>query len=68
MRTQARDPIESQLRSILMSLVKPHALHASVRSSNLRPNSSGFTRVIAISVPHSGHVDEASGGVFGPAT
>jgi hypothetical protein len=50
-------------------LVKPHALHASVRSSNLRPNSSGLTRVIAISVLHSGHVDEvSSGGVFGPAT
>jgi hypothetical protein len=50
-------------------LVNPHALHASVRSSNLPPNRSGLTRATAISVPHSGHVDEGgSGGVSRLAT
>ena len=65
----AWQPIGFQLRSILMSLVNPHALHASVRSSNLPPNRSGLTRATTISVPHSGHVDEGgSGGVSRLAT
>src|SRR6185369_10698758 len=55
-------PTGFQIRSILMSLVNPHALHASVRSSNLPPNRSGLTRATTISVPHSGHVDEGGAG------
>jgi len=58
-----------QLRSTLSFLVKPHFLHASESSSNAPPNRIGLIRVIAISVPHRGHVDEAfSGGNSWPAT
>jgi len=47
---------------VVSSFVNPHALHASVRSSNLPPNRSGLTRATTISIPHSGHVDEGGSG------
>ena len=54
-----------QLRLILNSFVEPHFLQASVRSSNSPLNSIGVIRMIAISVPQTGHVEEAraSGGI-----
>jgi hypothetical protein len=58
-----------QLRSTFIFFVRPHLLHASDSSSNAPPNRIGAIRVIPISVPHLGHVDEAiSGGNSSRAT
>jgi len=53
------------LRLILNSFLEPHFLQASVRSSNSPLNSIGVIRMMTISVPQTGHVDEAraSGGI-----
>ena len=64
-----RTDLDHQVRSILSFFAKPHVLHASERSSNAPPNKIGVIRVMTISVPHSGQVDEAfSGGNSWPAT
>jgi hypothetical protein len=72
-KTRRSDPqgvSDHQLRLILSSFVEPHFLHASVRSSNFQPSRIGLIRVMTISVPQSGHADEAptSSGVSGIAT
>ena len=61
---------DCQLRLILMSFVKSHFLQTSVRSSNSPLNRMGLIRTMTISVPQTGHVDEAlvSGGISWPAT
>ena len=50
--------------------VEPQFLHASVRSSNFPPNRMGVMRMMTISIPHSGHADEAPAWceVFGTTT
>lgn len=60
--------LDYQPRSSLRFFVRPHVLHASERSSNAPPNKIGVIRVMTISVPHSGHVDEAFSGSNWPAT
>jgi hypothetical protein len=59
-----------QKRLILSVFAEPHLLHASVRSSNSRPNRIGVMRIMTISVPQIGHVDDApaSGGISWLAT
>src|SRR5579863_2436662 len=47
-----------QLRLILSSFVEPHFLQTSVRSSNSPLNSIGVIRMMTISVPQTGHVEE----------
>jgi len=48
-----------RLRLILSSFVEPQFLDASVRSSNSLTNRIGVIRIMTISDPHSGHVEEA---------
>ena len=64
------DVADCQVRLILMSFVKSHFLQTSVRSSNSPTDRIGLIRTMTISVPQTGHVDEApaSGGISWPAT
>jgi hypothetical protein len=56
---------DNQLRLILSIFVAPHFWQASVSSSNSLTNKIGLIWIMTISVPQTGHVDEApaSGGV-----
>jgi hypothetical protein len=54
-----------RLRVILSVFANPHFLHTSESSSNALPNRTGLTRMMPISIPQPGHVDDAlSGGIF----